>query len=85
LTHTKAKRGGLTVQHIKEIIRNNHGEMINIILDDGSKMDLKQLFEAVEDRKIGGAYISVDATGNKHLHITCDGDFGNDRDCLSLI
>lgn len=73
------------MQHIKEIVRDNHGEIVKIILDDGSKMDIKELFEAVDKRKIGGAYISVDATGQKHLHITCDGDFGSDRDCLSLI
>lgn len=73
------------MQTIKEIVRNNHGAIIKIILDDGCEMDLKQLFEAVEHRNIGGAYINVDITGNKHLHITCDGDMGDDLDCLSLI
>ena len=73
------------MQSITEIVRNNHGEIIKIILDDGSNMELKQLFEAVEHRNIGGAYINVDSNGNKHLHITCDGDLGDDLDCLSLI
>ncbi|MEN6461270.1 MAG: DUF3892 domain-containing protein [Syntrophomonas sp.] len=70
---------------IIEIQRNNHGEIIKVILDDGRKMDLKELFETVEQGNICDAYIDVDAVGNKHLHIISDGDTGDDLDCLSLI
>ncbi|HEX3011369.1 MAG TPA: DUF3892 domain-containing protein [Syntrophomonadaceae bacterium] len=71
--------------NIKEIMRNNHGEIINIILDDGRRVDVKQLFSLVQNKSIGGAYIQVDDKGNQQLHITCDGDTGTDLDCLSLI
>lgn len=70
---------------IIEIRRNNHGVIVKIILDDGRTLDLKELFAAVEQGNIGGAFIDVDAEGNKHLHIICDGDTEDDLDCLSLI
>jgi hypothetical protein len=75
----------LNLLSISEIQRNNQGEIIKVILNDGCKIDLKELFKIAERGIIGGAFIDVDAEGNKHLHITCDGDTGNDLDCLSLI
>jgi hypothetical protein len=73
------------LRKIVEVQRNNHGEIINIILNDGQKLGLKELFEKVDNGNIGGAYIEVDAIGNKHLHIICDGDTEDDLDILSLI
>jgi lactate dehydrogenase-like 2-hydroxyacid dehydrogenase len=70
---------------ITQIQRNNSGEIISVILEDGNQLDLQELFEAVEQGNIGGAFIDVDAVGNKHLHIISDGDTGDDLDCLSLI
>jgi hypothetical protein len=75
----------LNLLSINEIQRNNQGEIIKVILDDGRKIDLKELFKLAERGNIGGAFIDTDAAGNKHLHITKDGDTGNDLDCLSLI
>lgn len=79
------KIGGMGLHKISEIERNNHGEIIKVILEDGRKLNMKELFEIVEQENIGGAFIDVDAIGNKHLHIINDGDTGNDLDCLSLI
>lgn len=70
---------------ISEIERSNNGEIIKVILNDGRKLNLKELFEALEQGNIGGAFIDIDAVGNKHLHIINDGDTGDDLDCLSLI
>lgn len=70
---------------ISEIERNNNGEIVKVILNDGRKLNLKELFEAVEQGNISGAFIDIDAVGNKHLHIINDGDTGDDLDCLSLI
>lgn len=73
------------MRKITEIMRNNQGEIIKIVLNNGQKLELKQLFEIVRQENIGGAYIEIDAEGNRHLHIICDGDSGDDLDCLSLI
>jgi hypothetical protein len=70
---------------ITSINRNHRGEIVNIELSDGRRISLEELFQEVEQDNVGGAYIATDANGEKHLHLSRDGDTDEDRDCLSLI
>lgn len=70
---------------ITGISRNQRGEIVSINLNDGQKLSLDELFQKVERENVGGAYLTEDANGIKHLHLSRDDDIDDDRDCLSLI
>jgi|GEM_PF-2624048 len=70
---------------ITAINRNEHGVIVNVELTNGQRVTLEELRQLVDKEEIGGAYISIDADGEKRLHLVRDGDFDDDRDVLSLI
>ncbi|MDD2511283.1 MAG: DUF3892 domain-containing protein [Syntrophomonas sp.] len=65
--------------------RNDKGEIVNIELSDGRRLNLEELFQEIEQDNVGGAFIATDANGEKHLYLSRDGDIDEERDCLSLI
>ncbi|MGI5921850.1 MAG: DUF3892 domain-containing protein [Syntrophomonadaceae bacterium] len=70
---------------ITEIMRNHNGEVVKVVLENGTKLGLEELFSYVESGEVRGAYIEVDAAGDKHLHLTGDGDSNENLDSLTLI
>ncbi|MGI6487077.1 MAG: DUF3892 domain-containing protein [Syntrophothermaceae bacterium] len=70
---------------IKDIGRNEAGEIETIKLDDGRTLSWPEAIAEAEKGIIKGVFVGTDSKGQKYLRPRRDDDYDDNLDALSLI